>query len=274
MIVQIVPRRQKRVGHRLRFHALAGVHHQQRAFAGRKRPRNFVGKIHVPRRIDQVQPVFVAVPRLVVQPNALGLDGDAALALQIHRVEHLRGHLALAQRAGQFQQAVGQRRLAVVDVRNDAEISDVLGIHGLFSGGAAPVAAMRRRLVRANHAFQTSEFAIHRAKNRNLPAARAIVFPPQCFAAQSQRIAKSAAPPVAAGFSRAICRCLALAFSRLAFRCHPDRPPSAPRDLLHRLPRHSERSEESQPRQCLSAQNQRTAESTAPPVAAGFSRAI
>jgi hypothetical protein len=31
----------------------------------------------------------------------------------------------------------------VVDVRNDAEVADVLGIHGLFSGGAAPAAAMQ-----------------------------------------------------------------------------------------------------------------------------------
>jgi hypothetical protein len=60
----------------------------------------------------------------------------------------------------------------VVDVRNDAEIADVLGIHGLFSGGAAPPAAMPPRLVRANHAFQTSEFAIHRGKIEIWPSAQ------------------------------------------------------------------------------------------------------
>jgi len=38
-------------------------------------------------------------------------------------------HLALGERAGEFQQAVGQRGFAVVNVRNDAEIADVLGIH-------------------------------------------------------------------------------------------------------------------------------------------------
>jgi hypothetical protein len=68
-----------------------------------------------------------------------------------------------------------------------------------------------------------------------LAAGRAVVFPSQCFAAQSQRIAQSAAPPVAAGFIWASCRCFALAFSRLAFRCHPDRAPSATRDLLYRV---------------------------------------
>ena len=55
----------------------------------------------------------------------MGFDGDAALALQVHRIEHLRHHFALRKRAGDFQQAVGQRRFAVVDVRNDREIADV-----------------------------------------------------------------------------------------------------------------------------------------------------
>jgi hypothetical protein len=64
----------------------------------------------------------------------------------------------------------------VVDVRNDAEIADVLGIHGLFSGGAAPPAAMPPRLVRANHAFQTSEFAIHRQKIEICPSAEQSYF--------------------------------------------------------------------------------------------------
>ena len=54
----------------------------------------------------------------------MGFDGDAALALQVHRVEDLLHHFALRERAGDFEQAVGQRRLAVVDVRNDREIAD------------------------------------------------------------------------------------------------------------------------------------------------------
>ena len=57
------------------------------------------------------------------------LDGDAALALEIHRVEHLRLHLARLQRAGHLEEAVGQRRLAVVDVRDDREVADALWIH-------------------------------------------------------------------------------------------------------------------------------------------------
>ena len=69
---------------------------------------------------------MLAVLRLVVEPDGVGLDGDAALALEVHGVEHLLHHFALRQRAGVLEQAVGQRRLAVVDMRDDREISDVL----------------------------------------------------------------------------------------------------------------------------------------------------
>ena len=60
------------------------------------------------------------------------LDRDAAFALQIHGVEHLCLHLARLKGARNFEQAVGQRRLAVVDVRDDGKISNVLRIHCQF----------------------------------------------------------------------------------------------------------------------------------------------
>ncbi len=53
------------------------------------------------RRIDQIQPVLVAISRVVMQPDALRFDGNPALALQIHGIEHLRCHLTLGKRAGQ-----------------------------------------------------------------------------------------------------------------------------------------------------------------------------
>ena len=59
----------------------------------------------------------------------MGLDGDAALALQVHGVEDLLHHFALRERAGDLEQTVGQRGLAVVDVRNDGEIPDEFAIH-------------------------------------------------------------------------------------------------------------------------------------------------
>ena len=70
--------------------------------------------------------------RRVVQADGLGLDGDPALALEVHLVEELVLLLALGDGPGRLEQAVGERRLAVVDVRDDREVADVRvrGGHG------------------------------------------------------------------------------------------------------------------------------------------------
>ena len=54
----------------------------------------------------------------------MGLDGNAALALQVHVVQDLVFHVAQRDRFRLFQYAVRQRALAVVNVGNDAEIPD------------------------------------------------------------------------------------------------------------------------------------------------------
>ena len=122
---------EKRIGDGLRLDALARVNDQQGAFAGGKRAGDFVGKIDVAGSVDQIELVFVSVLGRVMQANALGLDGDAALAFQVHRVQDLRAHFALAERTCKLEQAVGQRRLAVVNMRDDAKITDEAWIHQL-----------------------------------------------------------------------------------------------------------------------------------------------
>ena len=82
-----------------------------------------------PGRVDQVQDVDLAVVGLVGQPDRVRLDRDAALALEIHAVEHLRLHLAGLQGARHLEETVGQRRLAVVDVGDDGEVADVARVH-------------------------------------------------------------------------------------------------------------------------------------------------
>jgi hypothetical protein len=64
-----------------------------------------------------------------MQADAFGLDGDAALAFQVHGVEHLLVHFALRQGAGHFEQTVGKGGFAVVDVRDDTKIADELWVH-------------------------------------------------------------------------------------------------------------------------------------------------
>ncbi len=128
---EVVRSGKKGIGHGLRFHALAGIDHQQRAFTGGKCARNFVREIDVARRIDQVQAIGIAVLGLIVQANAFRLDGDAALALQVHGVEYLLVHLALREGAGHFEQAVRQGGLAVIDMRDNTEIPYELRVHSL-----------------------------------------------------------------------------------------------------------------------------------------------
>ncbi len=113
------------VGERLGLDALGGVDDEQRAFAGRQRTRDFVGEVDVAGGVDQVQHIGFAVIGLVVQAHRLGLDGDAALALDIHAVEHLLGHFPLGEAAGGLDQPVGKRRLAVVDVGHDREVANM-----------------------------------------------------------------------------------------------------------------------------------------------------
>src|SRR3546814_10234656 len=75
-------------------------------------------------RTDTLVP-YTTLFRSVRQRYRLGLDGDAAFALDRVVVEHLGFHLARGQASAQLDDAVGQGRLAVVDVGDDREIADV-----------------------------------------------------------------------------------------------------------------------------------------------------
>jgi hypothetical protein len=118
--------RQIGVGHRLRLDSLGGVDDQQRALAGGEAARYLVGEVDVPGGVDQVQVVGLAVGGGVLDPHRLRLDRDPALALQLHRVEHLGAHLRGVDRPGDLEDAIGQRRLAVVDVGDDREVADAV----------------------------------------------------------------------------------------------------------------------------------------------------
>jgi hypothetical protein len=77
------------------------------------------------RRVHQVQQIGLAVGALEMEPHGLRLDGDAALALDIHRIEHLILHLARGQAAAILNQPVGKRGFAMVDVSDDGKIADM-----------------------------------------------------------------------------------------------------------------------------------------------------
>ena len=77
------------------------------------------------RRVDEVEDVAFAVVGGVIQLDGAGLDGDAALPLQLHGVENLVGHLPLVDGVAFLQQAVCQGGFAVVNVGDDGKISDM-----------------------------------------------------------------------------------------------------------------------------------------------------
>ena len=114
------------VGYRLRFDTLAGIDHQQRTLTRRQRTRDFVGEVHVTRCVDQIQVVGLSVFGFVVQRSGLRFDGYPTLFFDVHRVQNLRFHLAFLQTAAALYQTVGERGFAVIDVRNDRKISDVI----------------------------------------------------------------------------------------------------------------------------------------------------
>jgi len=86
---------QVEVGQRLRLDPLRGVNHQDGPFAGFQRAADLVAEVDVPRRIDQVHLVGLAVEGAVAHADRRGLDRDPLLAFQVHRVEDLLRHLPI-----------------------------------------------------------------------------------------------------------------------------------------------------------------------------------
>ena len=107
---------------RLRQRPLGGVHEQEHAVDHRQPALDLPAEVGVPGGVDDVE---LDVP--VAQRGVLGEDRDPLLALEVHRVHHPRGHvLADPERARLPQHRVDQRRLAVVDVRDDRDVADVI----------------------------------------------------------------------------------------------------------------------------------------------------
>ncbi len=116
--------RQEKIGQGLGLDSLGGVHHQDGPLAGIERAGDLVGEVHVPRGVDQVEFVLLAIARLVRHADRVELDRDAALPLQVHGVEELLAHEPLFHRAGGFDQPVGEGGFPVVNMGDNAEIPD------------------------------------------------------------------------------------------------------------------------------------------------------
>ena len=137
--VQVLLQREVQIGHRLGLHALGGIDQEQSALASGERAADLVAEIDVPRRVEEVQLVHLAVAGLVVHTHGVRLDGDAALALQIHRIQELVLLLPHGDGLRELEKAVGERGLPVVDVCDDGEVTGVFDGHprGGAKGGVS-----------------------------------------------------------------------------------------------------------------------------------------
>ena len=110
---------------RLGHGALGGVDEQQSAVRHAQDALDLAAEVGVTGGVDDVD-----LHALVLDGDVLGQDGDAALALLVVGVEHaLLNLLVLAERVRCPEHLVDQRGLAVVDVRNDGDVPDVLLAH-------------------------------------------------------------------------------------------------------------------------------------------------
>ncbi len=108
----------------LRLRTVGGVHHQQHAVDHVHDALDLAAEIGVAGRVHDVDVVV-----LVFERGVLGADGDALLLLEVHRVHEafLLGFVLVgAEGAGLFEQAIHERGLAVVHVRDDRDIANVL----------------------------------------------------------------------------------------------------------------------------------------------------
>ena len=129
---------------RLRHGTLVGVHQQQHGVDHAEHPLDLAAEVGVPRRVDDVDEVVLPLHGAV-----LGADGDAALALEVVAVHHALVDVGvLAEHVGGAEDAVDQGGLAVIDVGDDGEVTDLVdGVHGCSPDVQKPGWAVAGRAV-------------------------------------------------------------------------------------------------------------------------------
>ena len=119
--LEVVLEGKVQIGDRLRLDSLRSIDQQQCPLTRHQRSPHLVREIDVAGRVDEVEPVGLAIPGGVAEGYGIRLDRDAALAFDVHGVEDLVPKLTIRYRATVLDQPVGKGRLAVIDMRDDAE---------------------------------------------------------------------------------------------------------------------------------------------------------
>ena len=106
----------------LRHRTFKSINQQQTAIGHVQHALNLTTKIAVSRGVDNID--FRSFP---IDGNVLGKNGDTAFALQVVGVEHLAGKiLSFSEKMSSQHHFVHKRRLAVVNVRYNGNVPNVL----------------------------------------------------------------------------------------------------------------------------------------------------
>ncbi len=117
------------IGHGLGLDSLGRIYHQKRPLTCGEGARNFIGEIHVPRSINQIETIGFSIFGRVAQGHGVSFDGDPALTLQIHGIKKLGLHIPLRDQPSDLQKPIGQRGFSMVHVRNNTKVSDQVRFH-------------------------------------------------------------------------------------------------------------------------------------------------
>ena len=110
---------------RLRQTSFGRVNQKHHAVNHLQNPFDFATKIRVTRGIENIDFVIAITDR-----GVLSHDGDAALALKVHRVhDAVDDGFVVTISAGLFEHGIDERGLPVIDMRNDGDVSNVAGFH-------------------------------------------------------------------------------------------------------------------------------------------------
>ena len=119
------------IGERLGLDPLGGIDDQKRALDGAHGAGDLIGEVDMAGGVDEVEDIGLAILGGVFDADGVGLDGDAALALDIHGVQELLLHVTLGHGAGELDQPVSEGRFPMVDMGDDREIADAVEVgHG------------------------------------------------------------------------------------------------------------------------------------------------
>jgi hypothetical protein len=97
--------------------------------------------------IDQVQDILLAVLMFIIDLYRMALDGNALLSFKVHIIKYLVHHITVADGAGALQKTVSQGGFAMVNMCDNAKITDVLHVrlYLIFRGGEGNEKRRERR---------------------------------------------------------------------------------------------------------------------------------